>query len=337
LSPTLPHPIFADHTFPSEHDLKPSDVTLLARILLRTSHTTTARDLLLAAAKLRHEPAVFLVIQEALRRGSLGAPGVDYTYRTTFKTLVETGHPKALYLEAQLCERQGNNDRALNLYEKLVAGNTEDASSENDVDYGAAWLAISRLRARKGDRAGVRKAIERAAFRFENPAAYYQLAKVFTSPSVAEYEGYLLKAAASGEVRAAHELGVLYVSQSQGRDPVDDRRVAKTKVTSVKGTTEEETPKPEGKLAVDSKVAIEKRKVAGQWFALGADAGLTGSQVYLAALLHKLGKVEEGLQWLQVATNTKDFQGWIKVIGYLREHWDLAHSDFSRMDIEGIR
>lgn len=223
------------------------------------------------------------------------------------------------------------------LYEKLVAGDTEDASSENDVDYGAAWMAISRLRARKGDRAGVAKAIERAAFRFENPAAYYQLAKVFTSPSAAEYEGFLLKAAASGEVRAAHELGVLYFSQSQGRVPVDDRGASNTKVVGLKGRTGEETSEQDEKLAVDSKAAIEKRKLAEQWFALGADAGLTGSQVYLAALLHKLGKVEEGLQWLQAARNSKDSQNWVKVINYLREHWDVADSDFSRVDIEGIR
>ena len=297
-----------------------------------------ARDLLLAAAKLNNESAIFLVIQEALRRGSLGAPGVDFIYRTTFKTLVEKAHPKALYLEAQLCERQGNNDRALALYEKLVAGDTEDASGDNDVDYGAAWMAISRLKARKGDRTGVGKAIERAAFRFDNPAAYYQLAKVLTSPSAAEYEGFLLKAAASGELKAAHELGVLYFSQSQGRVPMDNRGASNTTVVGGKGKAEEQTSGQEAKLAlVDPKAAIEKRKLAEQWFALGADAGLTGSLVYLAALLHKLGKFEEGLQWLQAARNSKDSQSWIKAINYLREHWELADTDFSRVDIEGIR
>lgn len=262
---------------------------------------------------------------------------MDFIYKTTFKTLVERSHPKALYLEAQLCQRQGTNDRALALYEKLVAGDTEDASGENDVDYGAAWMAITRLKARKGDRTGVGRAIERAAFRFDNPAAYYQLAKVFTSPSAAEYEGFLLKAAASGEVKAAHELGVLYFSQSQGKIPMDDRGTSKTKSVGMKSKTEGENSTQEGKLAADSKAAIKKRKVAEQWFALGADAGLTGSQVYLAALLHKLGKFGEGLQWLQAARNTKDSQNWVKVIDYLHEHWDLAQSDFSHMDIEGIR
>lgn len=297
-----------------------------------------ARDLLLAAAKLRDEPAIFLVIQEALRRGSLGAPGVDFIYRTTFKALLEKGHPKALYLEAQLCEPQGNHDRALLLYEKLVAGDTEDVSGEKDVDYGAAWMAISRLKARKGDRAGVEKAIEEAAFRFDNPAAYYQLAKLFTSPSAAEYEGFLLKAAASGEVKAAHELGVLYFSHSQGKLPVNDRGALKSKAVGGKDKTEKEKPGHGGKLVlVEPKVAIEKRKLAEQWFVLGAGAGITGSQVYLAALLHRLGKVEKGLEWLQAARNSKDSQRWIKVINHLREHWDLAHTDFSRVDIEGIR
>lgn len=90
-------------------------------------------------------------------------------------------------------------------------------------------------------------------------------------------------------------------------------------------------------LAVDSSTAQQKRTLAEQWFTLGADAGLTSSQVYLAALLHKLGKLEEGLNWLIAATNTKDFQVWAKAINYLHENWGKAQSDFLRMNLEELR
>ena len=297
-----------------------------------------ARDMLLAAARLHDESAIFLVIQEAVRLGSIEAPGVGFIYKSCFKPLVERGYPKALYLEGQLCERQGKNEKALGLYEKLVAGNaTESTGTEHDVDCGGAWIAISKLRALKGDRMGVEAAISTAAFQYDNPAAYYQLAKIFTNPSSAEYETLMLKAAASGEAKASHELGVLYFAQSQGKIPLNDRSTLEKQVTGTKSETEEDRLRREGRLATNSYAATEKRKQARQWFVLGADAQITGSQVYLAVLLHKLGKLEEGWQWLDSASSSKDYQAWIKIITFLAEHWNLAHSDFSRVDIEGLR
>ena len=294
--------------------------------------------MLLAAARLRDTPAIFLLMQEAVRHGSLRAPGVESVYKICFQPLVEKGLPRALYLEGQLCEAQGKNERALGLYQRLIAGNAEKpASTEYDVDYGAVWMAISKLRARKGDRTGVEEAIHTAAFQYDNPAAYYELAKVFTKSASSEHESFLLKAAASGEVKASHELGVLYFGQSQGQLPVDDRSASNRQVTSRNSKTEEEALSPEGKPAMKSNVAAKKRNIARQWFALGADAGLTGSQVYLAALLHELGDFDEGRQWLEAASKSKESPTWSKVITFLGEHWDLPHSDFSRLNIEGLR
>ena len=294
--------------------------------------------MLLVAARLRDTPAIFLVIQEVLRHGSLRAPGVNFIYRSCFQPLVQKGLPKALYLEGQLCEAQGKNERAFDLYQRLIAGNAErPASIEYEVDYGAVWMAISKFKARKGDRTGSEEAIHTAAFQHDNPAAYYELAKVFTKSASSEYESFLLKAAASGEVEASHELGVLYFSQSQGQLPIDDRSASDRQGTSRHSRKEEEVLSPEGKLAMNSNVATNKRTIAREWFALGADAGLTGSQVYLAALLHEVGKFDEGWQWLEAASKSKGSSTWSKVITFLRKHWNLAHSDFSRLNIEVLR
>ena len=294
--------------------------------------------MLFTAARLCDTPAIFLVIKEALRNDSLRAPGVEFIYKSCFQPLVEKGLPRALYLEAQLCEAQGQNERALGLYLRLIADNAKrPASTEYDLDYGAVWMAISKFKARKGDRTGFEEAIHTAAFRYDNPAAYYELAKVFTDSASSKYESFLLKAAASGEVKASHELGVLYFSQSQGQLPVDDRSASNREVTTENSKTNEEALSPEGKLAMNSNTATNKRNIARQWFALGADAGLTGSQVYLAALLHELGKFDEGWQWLEAASKSTESSTWGKVITFLVEHWNLAHSDFSRLNIEGLR
>lgn len=329
--------IVANRSINSEHDLKASDLSLLARTLSRTSHSKTARDMLLAAARLRDESAVLLVIQAAVEQGSLGAPGVGFLYKACFQPLVEKGNPRALYIEAQLCERQQQNGKALSLYEKLVGvGPKESADTEGYVDYGAAWMAISKLKAQKGDRDGVKEAIDKAALQHDNPTAYYQIAKAFTK-SPAEYEGFLLKAAVSGEIKAAHGLGVLYFYQSLGRFPPGNLTASNKKSIANKDKLEEEAISPEEKQAVTSSAAAEKRKIAQQWFALGADADLTGSQVYLACLLHKSKDVESGLQWLKAACNSKDFVKWEKVVTFLGQKWNSADYDISRIDIEGLR
>ena len=161
--------------------------------------------MLMAAARLRDESAILLVVQEAIRQGSLEIPGVKFVYKSFFPAIVEKKHPKALYLQAQICELRKDYGKALQLYEILVQGNGQNPEvGKNDINYGDVWIAISRLNALKADRTGMEAAISIAALQHDHPKAYYSLAKAFTDPSSVEYETFMLKAAASGEFKSAH-------------------------------------------------------------------------------------------------------------------------------------
>lgn len=287
--------------------------------------------MLLASARLNDEEAILLVTKEALRTDSFGAPGVDFVYQRCFKPLVKTNNATALYLEGQICERQGKSEKALELFGKLAASQENESIVEDDeIDFGTVWVAIGRLKARKGDQVGAEEAINTAALQYDNPTAYYQLAKLFAKTSFTEYENYLLKAAASGEIDAAHELGVLYLGQSQDGNSLADG-YHQDEQEPFKEIMEGKTPKIDEKLAATSSAAMEKLDKARHWFELGAFAGLTGSQVYLAALLHKIGEVKKGWGYLEAASKSKDFSTWAKPIGFLKKHWDSADLDISRI------
>ena len=296
--------------------------------------------MLMAAARLRDQSAIFLIIEEASKQGSLGASGVSFIYTTCFKPLVGKGNPRAVYLEAHLCERHGKNGEALSLYEELVSANDNASDNvENDVDYGVVWLAISKLRAKRGDRSGVEEAVSTAALQYDNAAAYLQMAKTLSKPFTAEYEAFLLKAAASGEAKASHELGVLYFRQSQHVIPGRNQEIPDKQPQSIKNKSEKEVMGADKGLALTPLAAATRRNIAQQWFTLGAEAGITGSKVYLAVLLHRSGKLAEGMQWLQSATESIDALRWEKVITYLAqvwENWD-SYSELAHLDLEALR
>ena len=322
-----------------EHDIRPNDITLLARVLLRTDRTTMARDMFMAAAKLHDEEAILFIMQEAIRRDSLHAPGVNSIYKGQFTEMVEREHPRALLLQCQLHERRGNHRQACCLYERfLMSDHTQKQEAENNDEFGDAWVTLGKLRLRiKEDLTGAETAISKAALKYDNPTAYYELGKAFTKPSSAEYESYMLKAAASGEAEAAHELGKLYFGQAQGKVLLNGQSSPRVPTKATTGATEYGSLKPNGRLAPSPNTALEKRNLARQWFAIGADLDITGSQVYLAVLFHKLGKFVEGRQWLETASKSKNAKDWKKAIDFLAEKWTAVHFDFASMDIDALR
>ncbi|KAL8831292.1 MAG: hypothetical protein Q9191_000948 [Dirinaria sp. TL-2023a] len=322
-----------------EHDIRPNDITLLARVLLRTERTSMARDMFMAAARLRDEEATLFVVQEAIRRDSLHAPGVDAIYKGHFMQLMEIENPRALLLQGQLYERRRNHRQAIHLYEKLLASDLEKrAETDNKVEFGDAWVALGKLRLRvKNDLEGAERAISKAALEYDNPTAFSELAKAFTPPSSAEYESYMLKAAASGDAEAAHELGKLYFDQAQGKIPSNDLGSTKASTKATSGANGDETFEKVGRLALSASTALEKRNLARQWFTISAESNITGSQVYLAVLLHSLGKFTEGWEWLKAASDSKDYKDWKKAVTFLSEKWTIDHFSFAGMDIEGLR
>jgi TPR repeat protein len=82
-------------------------------------------------------------------------------------------------------------------------------------------------------------------------------------PQSENHKAYLLKAAASGVIEAAHNLGVYY---QHYRSPPD-------------------------------------LKLSQEWYVLAADGGFPLSQVNLAVILKDDGKAAEAVKWLEKAQN----------------------------------
>ncbi|KAG6999364.1 hypothetical protein G7Y79_00035g070360 [Physcia stellaris] len=236
--------------------------------------------------------------------------------------MVQRRHPAALYLEGKKSEREERFGRALALYEGIVAANQEAFDDIGDISFADIWKAI-------------------AALQYDDSAALFQLAKSFIDPSSTKYESFMLKAAASGEPKAAHELGVLYFRQSQSMISMINRDDS-NKPNGSNFDNGSQDQEQASHSIVNSAAATWRRKEAREWFNIGAESGLIGSQVYLALLLREIGKLEDGLQWLTLAANPEDVQlkqlgGWTPVISYFASRWHDSSPDLKDIDIDSIR
>lgn len=321
--------------------MKPNVLTVLAKILSRSERKKTAQDLLIASARLGDDDAILLVIKQALKLGELSSPKIALVYQQHFRPMVQRRHPAALYLEGKKSEREERFGRALALYEGIVAANQEAFDDIGDISFADIWKAIGKMRAKKGDRKGAEAAIRTAALQYDDSAALFQLAKSFIDPSSTKYESFMLKAAASGEPKAAHELGVLYFRQSQSMISMINRDDS-NKPNGSNFDNGSQDQEQASHSIVNSAAATRKRKEAREWFNIGAESGLIGSQVYLALLLREIGKLEDGLQWLTLAANPEDVQlkqlgGWTPVISYFASRWHDSSPDLKDIDIDSIR
>ena len=267
-------------------------------------HNLTAQKLLFAASKLGDSTATFLLIKEAVRSDKLASPNLAGP-RRHLKTLADDYNLTAMYLAGQIHELEGKFSHALKIYEQATTSQGKASYEEkaSDSTLGDIWKAVSRLRAKAGDKTGAQEAIRRCALQYDDPMAYYELAKVYTLPLTEDFENYMLKAAASGEPRAAHELGVLYYKQSQ--------------------RTSLGNPNDRSTVPTLSNRASVKSILARDWLTIGAESDMPISQVYLAVLLRAAGKPEEGLEWLGRASNSTQ---WTTAISWLRSRWDQRDS-----------
>lgn len=324
----------------TDYKMIPNDLTVLARILLGSGHKKTARDLVFASARLGDDEAILLIIKEAVKLDDLSSPRVALIYQQRFRPMLQRKHPAALYLEGQKFEREGQSRRALEIYEEIVAANTtETFAAFGDITGAEIWKALGKLRAKNKDRNGAEAAISTAALQYDDPGALFQLAKTFTSPSAREYELYMLKAAASGEAKAAHELGLLYLKQSQGRISMTGQASSTELMPQTGAITDRLSHERKTKFAVEPVVAMTKRRDAQEWFSIGAESGIIGSQLYLAILLRDLGKLDDGLRWLTLAgkpgdLDSKEFHTWNPVVSHIANKWHDSDLKLADLDVD---
>ena len=264
--------------------------------------------------------ATFLLIKEAIRFGRLRSPNLIDPQRH-LRTLADGGNLTAMYLAGQVYESEGDFSQALKVYKMATTslGDAPNGENASDNSLGDTWKAISRLKANAGDCVGAEEAIRTSALQYDDPFAYYMLAKAYIPPSSEDYETYMLKAAASGEPKAAHELGILYYKQSQGSVLSTPDRMLNGHANSPTEPGCQDVSKSHTATLVIPKMASEKGTQAREWFAIGAESDVAISQLYLAVLLRAAGKHVEGLAWLERASSSKQ---WLTTISWLRGMWN---------------
>ncbi len=225
-----------------------------------------------------------------------------------------------MYLAGQILVSEHNYRRALDIYE-MATSSPDDAPGGKSAylhSLGDIWKAISRLKIKLGDQVGAQAAIRTCALQYDDPVAYHELAKAYTPRWSKDYEDYMLKAAASGNTKAAHELGVLYYKQSRGRISTSPGNISSGNTKTLEDLREQNINKGHGTVSLPPKMSLEKATQAREWLAIGAESGIPMSQLYLAILLRAVGKSDEALEWLKKVSSSKR---WTPAILWLRSMW----------------
>lgn len=316
----------------AEHRIQPLDLIKLAKVLINLGSPAgfqMGHTLLVIASQLK-EPAGTLMLRKfGLKRDSM-FPSASLQH---FKQMILENNYAAIYVQGLLYEAGKQNSLALDMYEKCLtsASNGYPGAEGFDVTLGEVWTGICRLKIREG-KEGAHTAIMRAALGYDEPSAYYILAKGYTPQSSSEYEKYLLKAAASGEARAADALGAYYFKQFQRNQSFSSKKSLNKSIEGMAEASEDFGKVPRVFTEAPNKTG-KGPELAREWFSVGAKAEIPSSQVHLAIILRHDGKLREGLDWLERATGSK---GWANTISWLRESWESDSIDLMQINLEKL-
>lgn len=316
-----------------EHDIEPVDLTKLAKLLINyggLADIKIIQELLFAASLLKDPSATLMISKIALKHNR----AMPLAYLQHLKQMVAENNYAALYVQGQIYEAGKQDSLALEMYMKSLSSASEgyQGAEAFDIPLGEVWTGIYRLKSRK-DKEGAHIAIKRAALEYDEPSAYYLLAKEFTSKSSSEYENYMLKAAASGEMRAADALGIFYLEQFQGIQLCSSKESLNNLVEKLAGESKDSGNASQAPLRALTKMK-NYLELAREWFNVGAEAKIPSSQVHLAVILRHEGKSGEGLEWLERA---RDSKSWANTISWFEKRWESDSVDFAQINIENLR
>ena len=274
------------------------------------------------ASRLKDPMATFMLIKEAIDSHRLTTPNLAGPIKH-LQSLVDEGDLTAIYLTGQMYESEAKISHALKIYEMAISSSAGGLNSGIVLDnsLGDIWKAIGRLKAKAGDHVGAQVATEKCALEFDDPRAYYDLAKLYTLSSSENYEAYMLKAAVSGEPEAAHELGVLYHQQSRMASLIPSDKSPSERSNYLEKPNEESTLQDQSTISLFPQ--SEKGAQARDWLAVAAECDISISQLYLAILLRAMGKHEQSTEWLQKASKSKQ---WANATSWIRNRWDREES-----------
>lgn len=201
--------------------------------------------------------------------------------------LAQAGDTDAMTLKGQFLEKNGQRDQAQLLYEKAV----EKCDTKFDPKYPhpmalprvPPWTALASvlLSSESSEaRAKAKVVLEKGALKADDPLAYYQLAALETGQTY-NWLKYTSKAAASGHLEAAHNLGHFYMevnSDPESFHKAPQMRKALSFVSSFKSQSME--------------------RLAKEWFEVAAAGGHKGAMLELAELANLEGDEEKMREYL---------------------------------------
>jgi TPR repeat protein len=226
----------------AEYKLLVGDITYIAIPLLRipdvvnanvrvpsSQHPMLAVRLLLACSAANDSLATLQLLAAVYHSDNDGIPqardiakllsitDINKT-KVIMEQLAEEGDAEAMTLHGKFLERAGRKGPAKYWYERA----TEECKTKFDPIYPhpmalpreRPWIALaSRMQSENtpATLAKAKAALEKGAFKADDPLAYYQLAS-FEDTMTPKWFTYMSKAAASGHLEATYKLGRYYMS-----------------------------------------------------------------------------------------------------------------------------
>ncbi|KAH8803168.1 hypothetical protein F5884DRAFT_682254 [Xylogone sp. PMI_703] len=265
----------------ADFGIQPSSLTLLAKILGRCDgegQKLFSFELLLLASMLGDPSAVFTLVERGLKRNSLHGQVYSDALRR-LDTLAKTeGDRRAMLILGKVLFAQDKDSEALDWFRKATRLTYD--SPEYFLDFEGAAEALvfeGEILSKQGDQVGAQAAFQKAAFKLDDPAAYYRLALLEESLSSKQKE-YLMKAASSGVIEAYHQLGSL-------------------ELEAIKKSADDPNP-----------TSISEYGMAREWFQAGAAGGYGPSMLSMAHMCKMVGQKEDGLRWLEMAKAIPHFK-----------------------------
>lgn len=326
----------ADRFTFTEHGIQPVDLTKLAKVLnIGPQFTRLSRDLFTAASELKDPSATLLISRTALQHGR----PMPRTVLQHLEDMVKEKNHAAMYWQGQLHEAENQDSLALQMYMEAISSAAEGSKGAEafQIRLGEAWTGVYRMKIER-DKEGAHAAIKKAAFEYDEPFAYYFLAKDFTPRTSEEYVTYMQKAAMSGKGKAADALGQHYLEQYQGtqlyssekslNDLIDKLEQEASARKSPSSSTASETP-PKAPNKDQAALAM-----AREWFQLGAEAlRIHSSMIYFALILRHQGQADQGLKKLQTFTCRGNM---LEVFAFFEKHWNSNSVDLLQIDVEAL-
>jgi TPR repeat protein len=282
-----------------------------------SEHPRTAVALLLACTAAQDSSATLQIAAAVYHRDNSRIPGAKELARLLssdeikfaegmMERLAEEGDATAMTLLGKFKERAGLEFEAISWYERAV----EKCDTTFNPRYPhpsalpieSPWMALLMATERTPvEREKIKKALEKGALKAGDPLAYYHLA---TSEAEDGNDGrwltYTTKAAASGIVEAAYDLGRYYKELSTGpADSIPDDQVKKML-----------------KFALTWKSG-SVQALAREWFTVAATAGHKPAMLELVGITTLEDDVEGAKAWLQRITESppvNDNEKWPKLV-----------------------